>query len=1369
MGTEEQSSASSILKRINFKPLTLHRPPSIPPSVLTRSSSSTSKGEKVRSIQLPHSRSPSPEHRHEQGYPKKDSSALAATLPETSQKNKADFHRAIKQVRFSQSGRSVPPLRFASTLDNIKERVGQEHGSNRSSSTHPRADASKRLRKKKQYDSNSAVDAFRWALAEGSQRIQAVKLCFVGHARAGKTSTLRALAGQRFDPSEPSTHGVTTCSLVHDMLEAPPDLAHSHPWISLEEEEPAGGFAKLLEKGVVRAAVQEHRKHATSPEETKSSPTDEEAVITQVLAEEKAEFWLPQASPEVMKMPADLLVEALNLENSDFADSGDQDPLVLQTWDFAGQEMYYAMAHIFLTSLGIYVLALDLSAWADPWQTAEPKNEIVDSMEFWLATILIHAPDARLVIVGTHDDVIPEAEKTSVHMRVNEQLAQRLEQMPALHQRLQVNETEQLLYYPIDNSCISQKGEAGVVKLRTVLSKLALELAEDFGAIPSRWAHFFNVLSMSENCRPCVTMEDVATLAAPIGLQQEEMEPCLALFHNLGQLLHFPGSPAVVLDPQWLLDAMSHVVACPRVLQSHSHMCRALHERAELSPKLLDMLWRESQFSDYRQILLAFLEHFDLLVPAVTTSENGPVHWLVPSLLVMKEASSSTPSTIPSTTDSVVLALDFHGVLRRLVPSLLLRLLCHLQRAEGSSLRAFEVRRDAAFFAVGAGPKPIVVVLETLPTGCTPEVVRMVVWDLPSGSRGGLELKRLLENMSKAVMAWMPRLTFSTKLPCPACCKSNALGGHLLDLDAVLEGQEEFCATAQCFLEKYLPETIRFLRKSSSDAQTQHLECTPRMVAAPHEHPERLDVQYLYASPFAFRGQALEQLDIQAEVRALEGLPCIDLEVRVACAQSICEVLVPSPGPLVLHLSSHCALWPRAVLLLEDELSLGHAVAEEELAGMGPWGREGLILVFLACGSELLVRGLIDRCGLRCAICCVGQVFDAAAKLFCRAFYHALSCRNSVPASFDLARVAVRNSANPGLRGEADKFVLLGHDADSALYLESCPTHRLGIARVSSCWALWPSVEDYISRVTETAQMATYFLRRRVMLLWGEAGVGKTAFCRECCRYFSAPGGRLFSAGAFWIDADRDGCAQGEGLQDRFAKGFLEDLEVRGALANNSPSHSDEVWSRLRKALPQLDANGRWLLVVDNMPFSENSGVRANEPLASLLETLLTRSAQMRLLLVTRQPAVAASPVGKRWAKLADAKVCHLQLEPLPPRVAAKLFALQVRRPFYPCDFDLEAPGPEGRSPLRLERGESTYPGSTTGLLERLAAAPLLHVLGGNPRRIVEAAAIVDDALSSLLMHPALPASWKRQRGRGLHLENEGDESSVAAALAQQA
>ena len=56
-------------------------------------------------------------------------------------------------------------------------------------------------------------------------------------------------------------------------------------------------------------------------------------------------------------MPIDLVAKALNqtsedASRSEFRVSEEPDQVVLQTWDFAGQEMYYSMAHIFITAPG---------------------------------------------------------------------------------------------------------------------------------------------------------------------------------------------------------------------------------------------------------------------------------------------------------------------------------------------------------------------------------------------------------------------------------------------------------------------------------------------------------------------------------------------------------------------------------------------------------------------------------------------------------------------------------------------------------------------------------------------------------------------------------------------------------------------------------------------------------------------------------------------------------------------------------------------------------------------------------------------------------------------------------------------------------
>mmetsp|Transcript_121670 Transcript_121670/g.234639 ORF Transcript_121670/g.234639 Transcript_121670/m.234639 type:complete len:1500 (-) Transcript_121670:43-4542(-) len=1205
----------------------------------------------------------------------------------------------------------------------------------------------------------SAMATLNKALAEASQPIHSVKLCFVGHARAGKTSTLLALVGRDFNPAQPSTHGVDTCSITQEMVEAP--TADGSPWKQLPDG--LSSVSDLWERSFARTAAKQllakdeadqaaERAGCDVPEipevpgkeqeipETEHPKAERQSQESEDSGPTKPAQHKIEASPEVTKMPVDLVAQAVR---GDKEEPG-REPVVMETWDFAGQEMYYSMAHVFVTSLGIYALCLDLSQWATPWGSLSgPSKELVDSVEFWLSAILVNAPEARLVIVGTHDDELAEAMRPTVHSRINEQLAGLLERMPSLHQKLHVNEPQQLLFFPVDNSQSSPKGQESVDHLRDALNGLAREAAGELGNIPSRWAHFFHVLDGLE--KPCITLEESLELARPLGLSADDLEGCFSLFHGLGQLLYYPGSPAVVLDPAWLLDAMAHVVACPRVLQKQWRACSALQERGQLSSDLLSVLWAEPQFRDYQATLLAFLEHFDLLVPSVLETTGSPTaapagnamaQWLVPSLVPKRTSLKTIPACLsPAAAEGpgqrVVVYLDFHGALKKLLPSLLPRLLCHLRCQEELALKAFEIYQDFACFSLGKHQTVITVDIERR---MTTDVVRVAARCLPN-RQASLALQDVLEAITKALLAWMPRLSFSVKLPCPICCagdKGEKIGGQLLDLEEVIKGDVLLCPQTQTILEDHLPEVVREWR------------CMERGALSPkvgsHEHKDiegNIRMHFLYASPIGYRVQGgmqgLDQLDILAEVQALRNIAGLSPQVSVVTADTLREALVDQNGCSVMHLSAHCSLFPRPVLLLEDECSLAHPVDEELLATLGPWDREDLVLVFLACGSELLVRSLIRQCGLQCAICCSGEVFDAAARLFCRAFYHALAARHAVAVCHRLAQNALRSSANPGLRSEADKFLLLGCTPDAPRAVSVSRAVPSSWPR----WPLWPHVEDFTGRVMETLAVAACFRTRRVLLLWGAPGVGKTAVCREFCRHFSAPGGRFFSSGVFWIDSaaleSKTLTGSHSSHQEVFARAVLSEIFARG-VQGELPAAAEPCWPVLRSVMQKLDEAGRWLLVIDNLQVSDGESTERDETLAQAFESLLSSSARVCLLFTTRN-----APRKSSWATLASAKVNCLEVPALAPQAASKLFLRRVRRPLYPRDFDPTAPGakdPGGSVPLQM----SQQPG---GLLDRLAGCPLLHALGNIPGRIVEAAAKVDETLPSLLEHEALPTPWR--------------------------
>eukprot|EP00913_Durusdinium_trenchii_P000062 g57.t1 len=257
---------------------------------------------------------------------------------------------------------------------------------------------------------------------------------------------------------------------------------------------------------------------------------------------------------------------------------------------------------------------------------------------------------------------------------------------------------------------------------------------------------------------------------------------------------------------------------------------------------------------------------------------------------------------------------------------------------------------------------------------------------------------------------------------------------------------------------------------------------------------------------------------------------------------------------------------------------------------------------------------------------------------YARTFYRALGAGQALTASFEAARAAIRNGSNKNFQGEAAKFVLLCSDHDLWLPREAPFLSR-------TWWPPWPRVEDYVGRETLTVSLAKLFEHRRAVCLWGTEGSGKTALCLEFCRFFSAPGGRRFSAGAFHVKVDH-GSGLLTALLDQLGRGLNRWCE--------------EPKARLQLLAQHFDELGHWLVVVDGLAAPELAEAETRELLSQLLE----RTTNLHLLLTARVP------LHGKWTTLGSSKVVDLPLPHLEVDDAARLLASRARRPFFHQDWD---------------------------------------------------------------------------------------------------
>eukprot|EP00929_Paragymnodinium_shiwhaense_P004551 TRINITY_DN10558_c0_g1_i2.p1 TRINITY_DN10558_c0_g1~~TRINITY_DN10558_c0_g1_i2.p1 ORF type:complete len:1416 (+),score=296.73 TRINITY_DN10558_c0_g1_i2:126-4373(+) len=814
----------------------------------------------------------------------------------------------------------------------------------------------------------AAKDAFQNALLDGVHRPHRTKLGFVGAARAGKTSTLRALAGLTLRPDEESTTGVAMWEVSKKLLSATSESWHLQESRCSSSSTGSSMAASRWDASLVQYVADRLRPLCTAAG-NKALPGvgEEEDEIIEAEGGRKID-------PAVMKkMPVDLI--ATSLSEGPAASSEDQS-MVLETYDFAGQDVYYATHHLFITDYGLYLVCLDLSLVQAEVETGglsrqgdlvghemEKEQQSWEALEWWLASIAINAPNSSVAIVGTHDDCLDAAGRAELHQRVNERVSALCLKLPELNALLHVNEVDQLCFFPIDNS--KSDGGRSVETLQAAVASMAASLLSGPMGLPMplRWAHFFSMLTTDDKLCPLCRTEELWKRALLYGFESSnELTNFLAHFRRLGSLLHFPEAQSedlrdmVCLDPAWVADAAASILlAKDRVLQGCTRHAAELREKGLLHSDLLSAAWRPrgpKGFGRHQRQLVELLQALDLLLPwghdrTPSTSAlpnarghvEAPQVYLVPSLLPVRPSRQPVEAKGESQEeDAIVLYLDFHGLLNRLLPTLFPRLLCALARSEASA-QIITVYANYAVFSFSArgqaksdsarsqgGRRRVPKLLVSLQPCAGGELLRCCLRQkITSGDGAATQsvrpswrhVDRLLHALCDALASWKPHLSFKASVRCPlATC---GVRPHSVDLHVLLRDEVPLCPRSCDLIEdlpSWLEEWRHHLQPCSPErdggcCSHSEAEDAPRQQAAAaeaeqtqpasEEAPETSEedqerqtcrVDYLYASPLDSA-----PLDIRAELEVIAGaLPQvggsthIELAVRTATAEVFGEV-----------------------------------------------------------------------------------------------------------------------------------------------------------------------------------------------------------------------------------------------------------------------------------------------------------------------------------------------------------------------------------------------------------------------------------------------------------------------------------------------
>lgn len=1305
--------------------------------------------------------------------------------------------------------------------------------------------------------------AFQEAMRHGKVRPRTLKLMFVGQGRAGKTSTLKALTGQQFSAKEQSTHGLCAAlPLVQSGTEtfggssgskAPASLDLTSTMVSgwrvlgkpeheVHASEMNRSYAQYIAE---RLKNDENLDVLTSPPAPAAAGGGRGAgdspvsASTGILSPECISEPLSPGSPAPdqlpsTKMPVDLVARLI--------DGGglEEVPITLKTWDFGGQQEYYVMHHLFLTNRGIYLVITRLDAWLRTGSLDGPIPEDeedeafappLEALTFWLSSIHIHAPEALIVIVGTHTDKVVSCHQEAVG-RVESEIIQLMEKVPGVERQIVVNEDANLYFFPVDNS--GGSADPGIAELRACIDRVAASaLADDgsFGAeLPLSWIELREKIEdaaegtdgdhgvMPITCIFVMKLVKVRDMARECGIDSDqELHDCLRFLHNTGTVVFFDEPELrehVVLNPQWLADAMAHVLNCPRVVQGKNSAARRLRERGELEDGLLRRyLWKAHKFREHHDVLLKMLYRFDLIIPLGNSSVGPPVaptgsSYPAPAAAAWAPTTQAAPVSPPSPSSGgasstglqthVVpcllpsgagsaatadcagvscgawesLYFDFHGMLCRLLPTLFPKLVvASTRRADSNIISSLGIFRDS-FRLLFMG---IELTMDLLPLE-RPQVVRVralaahdeALQDAGPNMLTPTVVRGLLDLVS-ATLAQHNHLTFTAGTLCEGCHafgRSRSERYHVVDINELLSEKVPVCrlsgkvvripedswvaawrteVAARCSQQGRVPHlpglpalfpTLDHMQSHNSSIITEcilpdclgspsaHTVSTESMHQEPASLPgavastygqsstERLapppqPLYLLYASPLWRSGEVSQDvppLDVEREVSFLSESAGGRLPIRVELLTAVnlhrLLTTVPDDHRLVLHLSLHCTNSGQE-LLLEDEQGGGHSLTLQDLqALLDTTGvAERLGLVFLnACSSELAGQIFIQA-GAPNVVCCRGAVFDATARCFTRAFYLAL-CTGSktIGQAFENAKAAIRLVPQVGLRGEADKYLLLpessSHNEVLAEILPGCsgvgaaPAAQGADCSFSACWARLPSrVEDFTGRARELWLLLQHLAScRRATLICGEPQVGKSALLVELARYAGALGRRFANRAIHMVlrdgDLPGDEAEQGPigGVRAFLRMLFLAitDASSRGDVAGaghgdttdlevdvSPESEAQILRGRIMQALLKLESGDQSVLLIIDGLESIAKLPAVYEELRSLMKGILIRTKRVLLAFGSRRADFQA---------LGEHKVVAFPVEPLRPMDAARLFLWRVHRPLEVADIS-EAAG----------------------------------------------------------------------------------------------
>ncbi|XP_020898354.1 uncharacterized protein LOC110237116 isoform X2 [Exaiptasia diaphana] len=454
-----------------------------------------------------------------------------------------------------------------------------------------------------------ALAAYDNALLNGKTKNRRLFLMLIGPSRSGKTSLLKSLKGEVFDPDEDSTDLIALnrycCKLIDGI------------WVKDGASEDEVSFDSVVSKDIAKNYQSEPN---VVGEGKRSTSADGRTNFDKKIDE--------KANPvvEMQKEGSGIFLLVHNLEND------------------------------------AYGLAAPVAKKGNARRKVVDKCSMtnMDHLEFWLSFVALNATRQShnasvnckvlpkklppVFLACTHADMPFGGQKMPGKCYENATKMSR-----EILKHLKTNEHipgEHLVscLYPVDNTVSGSSEDEGVRRLRKDICEVAKCLPYMNEDIPVRWFRFEKELSSLVQVGKIryLSTDEAKKIAldCKVDVESDEFFTLLNYLHDIREIIFFEGTETVFIDTQWLINMISRVITVEPFenwQEEQTDSWTKLENKGVLDVSLLEYVWREIADDKHAiDSLLVIMEKFSLVCRWKIDDKEDV--FLVPAMLMNSSA-----------------------------------------------------------------------------------------------------------------------------------------------------------------------------------------------------------------------------------------------------------------------------------------------------------------------------------------------------------------------------------------------------------------------------------------------------------------------------------------------------------------------------------------------------------------------------------------------------------------------------------------------------------------------------------------------------------------------------------------------------------